>query len=571
MSVQQDEVSDIRVVIGLDFGTTYSGFAYCHVSDEDNVCSNVLWCGEAGQVKTNTVLQYDNDYNEVKLWGAPALAKKQGRKKRRSIIIEDSKPVELFKLHLGDLSEKHKPKLPVCYKKAITDYLREICKIIKETVATAWPMVDYFENVLLVITIPAEFSETAKAIMRTCAFDAGLIKKKYSTNLQFTTEPEAAAIYCMKKNLNEQALAQPGTNFMIVDCGGGTVDVTTRKLLNEGQLGEITERAGDFCGSTYVDVEFIKYLRKILGNEAMDLLEKNIVGQRQYLIQQFCKDCKFHFTGEDRDYCYTLDIDETIPILKDYVTNNHVREGLEENDWTIDIDFATVKSIFEPVIQRILKLIKGQLRNSQEPCSAMFLVGGFSESKYLQKRIKQEFQHIVKLISVPVLPTAAISRGATMYGLSISSNLNNIGNNRRVISSRILKYSYGCDMWKKWEHGDPIERRTPEGFIAKFKRLAKRGTTMGIDQEVTVNRVPIFENQDNMITKIYYTREYDAEYCDDPGVMPLGDLIVDLPGEGFNRRILFGLTFGKMEIIATSRDKQTGQSYRTTFKFNLDE
>jgi hypothetical protein len=61
-------------------------------------------------------------------------------------------------------------------------------KVIKETVATCWPTVDYFENVLLVITIPAEFSETAKAIMRTCAFDAGLIKRKYSTNLQFTTE-----------------------------------------------------------------------------------------------------------------------------------------------------------------------------------------------------------------------------------------------------------------------------------------------------------------------------------------------------------------------------------------------
>lgn len=60
--------------------------------------------------------------------------------------------------------------------------------MIKETVATAWPMVDYFENVLLVITIPAEFSETTKAIMRTCAFDAGLIKRKYSTNLKFTTE-----------------------------------------------------------------------------------------------------------------------------------------------------------------------------------------------------------------------------------------------------------------------------------------------------------------------------------------------------------------------------------------------
>ena len=50
------------------------------------------------------------------------------------------------------------------------------------------PKIDYFENILLVITIPAEFSEKSKAIMRICAFNAGLIKEKFSTNLQFTTE-----------------------------------------------------------------------------------------------------------------------------------------------------------------------------------------------------------------------------------------------------------------------------------------------------------------------------------------------------------------------------------------------
>ncbi|CAB5380856.1 unnamed protein product [Rhizophagus irregularis] len=65
--------------------------------------------------------------------------------------------------------------------------------------------------------------------MRICAFDAELIKEKYSKNLQFTTEPEAAAIYCMS-NLEGHDLTQAGTNFMIVDCGGGTVDLTTRKL-----------------------------------------------------------------------------------------------------------------------------------------------------------------------------------------------------------------------------------------------------------------------------------------------------------------------------------------------------
>ena len=49
-------------------------------------------------------------------------------------------------------------------------------------------MINYFENVLLVITVPAEFSEKSKAIMRTCAFNAGLIKETLSINLQFTTE-----------------------------------------------------------------------------------------------------------------------------------------------------------------------------------------------------------------------------------------------------------------------------------------------------------------------------------------------------------------------------------------------
>jgi hypothetical protein len=119
--------NDIRVVVGLDFGTTYSGFSYCHVSENKNIYSNDLWHREVGQLKTNTVLQYDNEYKNVKLWGAPALAKRQSRRTKN----RDSKPVEMFKLHLGDdLLDDFKPKLPVEYKKAITDYLREIGKVL---------------------------------------------------------------------------------------------------------------------------------------------------------------------------------------------------------------------------------------------------------------------------------------------------------------------------------------------------------------------------------------------------------------------------------------------------------
>jgi hypothetical protein len=116
-------------VVGLDFGVTHSGFSYGHVNDNQNICSNDCWHGETGQLKTNTVLQYDNEYNNIILWGAPALAKKPVRRTRKQNSNEGNKPVELFKLHLGDLSDEFKPKLPVDYKKAITDYFREIGKV----------------------------------------------------------------------------------------------------------------------------------------------------------------------------------------------------------------------------------------------------------------------------------------------------------------------------------------------------------------------------------------------------------------------------------------------------------
>ncbi|CAB5126810.1 actin-like ATPase domain-containing protein [Rhizophagus irregularis] len=570
----------IRVVVGLDFGTTYSGFAYCNVADskvkKNCIISNDSWQGEVGQLKTNTVLQYDDEYNDVILWGAPALAKKPSRRHKKK-NDGGNKPIERFKLHLGDLPEefiKQTLQSQVKYDKAITDYLREIGKVIKTTVEIRWPKLNYFEHVLLVITVPAEFSEKSKAIMRKCAFNAELIDKEDSVNLQFTTEPEAAAIYCMKNDLKEQSLAKSGTNFMIVDCGGGTVDLTTRKLLKNDRLSEVTERVGGFCGSTFIDDEFIKYLRKKLGDKPMDLLRDKNYGQMQYLIQQFCTSCKIPFTGEDPEFSYELDI-QIFKQYKHFISNkNNIKEELEENEWVIEIDFEAMESIFEPVIQKIFCLIEAQLRNmcnTQETCSAMYLVGGFSESKYLQNRIREKFSTQVKNISVPIEPMAAIARGAVIYGLSICpEDLRAFADSKRIVFSRVLKHTYGIKSTVKWEKGDPANRKVDGDRIEKFQRLAKRGTIMEINQEVTSVRKPIDPDQTFINHSLYYTDESDGEYCDEPGMKPLGTLYIDLPGSGLGRRVEFGLTFGKMEITATSRNRQTGESYKTTFELNLN-
>lgn len=58
------------------------------------------------------------------MWGQSALSKRS----ERVAVNKRDNVVELFKLHLGNLNDKlkEKYKLPIDYKKAITDYLREI-------------------------------------------------------------------------------------------------------------------------------------------------------------------------------------------------------------------------------------------------------------------------------------------------------------------------------------------------------------------------------------------------------------------------------------------------------------
>ncbi len=69
-------------------------------------------------------------------------------------------------------------------------YLLKYFKLIKERIAERWQGLNFFENVLFVLTVPAEYPEKSIAIMRECAYHAGLLNEIYSTKLKFTTERE---------------------------------------------------------------------------------------------------------------------------------------------------------------------------------------------------------------------------------------------------------------------------------------------------------------------------------------------------------------------------------------------
>ncbi|CAG8720180.1 20778_t:CDS:10, partial [Dentiscutata erythropus] len=341
----------------IDFGIRKSGFAYANTGNPE-VVTNDTWPEEAGVKKP----------------------------KRNST----SKPVKLFKLHLYNIPEKEKPALPkgLDYKKVITDYSTEL-----ESVATRWPNVDFMNQILLIMAVPAEFSEQANATIRECVYKAGLISTQYSESLQLPTEREFHILYLRHPcTLKERMILDVGSTFLVLFCGADIVDLTTHELLENNRLGEVTKRSGDLCGGTSVDREFIKFLRRKVGDSAINKLLENHYGQFQYMEQEFCRRIKFPFTGNRNDFkTYELDIEELCPVLPQYVTGTS-KVKFEENDWIIDLEYEDVKSQYT------------------RTCAAMGLVGGFSESKYLQTRIKQEFGAQIREICIPSIPITAVAR-----------------------------------------------------------------------------------------------------------------------------------------------------------------
>ncbi|CAH1759236.1 942_t:CDS:2 [Entrophospora sp. SA101] len=531
--------NDIRVVVSIDFGSTYSGYAYSNKT-HPQIITNSAWPGLIGKFKINTVLQYDENFKNVKYWGHQALSKKPSGNNTiddNSDSKDEDQIVELFKLHLSEkIPVEEQPKLPdgLDSTKAITDYLHII---------GSWPGINFKKNVLLILTVPSEWSEQAKHTMRKCAYDAKLTNIKSSSHLQIITEPEAAAIYC-RKLMRKKFFRITGKKYLIVDCGGGTVDLTMRQLLPKNRLGEVTECSGDLCGGSFVDLEFVKYIGRKVGVNAIKSLKEKKYGQYQYMIQRFCDNVKFKFDGGDEDVEYDFDIEEICPALKDYIADSQ-KDQLKEDEWLINLDYETIKSFFDPVIGRIIRLIRSQLEASNGDCSAIFLVGGFSESLYLKKRIKEEFKkkQYVSIVSVPSEPACAIVRGAVEYGL-----------NKDVIKNRVLKYNYGIVVKKPWTCEFPVARREECGNVRLMRWMATKGQQVKVGQKFSTYFRMSHEYQTHVIVDLYISDNITT-YSDEPGVYKLGKFTVEVPDVhlGKNRRTEYELCFDQDEITATTK------------------
>eukprot|EP00095_Tigriopus_kingsejongensis_P010174 maker-scaffold202_size261857-snap-gene-1.23 protein:Tk10174 transcript:maker-scaffold202_size261857-snap-gene-1.23-mRNA-1 annotation:"hypothetical protein CAPTEDRAFT_166803" len=295
------------VVVAIDFGTTYSGYAYSFTKDTDTVHIMRKWEGDdpgMNNQKTPTILLL-NPNKQFHSFGFSA------RDYYHDMVPEEAKKwyfFDKFKMILH-----HTKKIDRATKvKASNGYQMSAIEVFSHTLhyfrnhalkelSDALGSKVLMEDARWVITVPAIWRQQAKQFMRESAYLAGIGSAKSPEQVLIALEPEAASIYCRKLRLNQLVPERPksiffdhkdpdeisiasdfvleetgaGGRYMVVDCGGGTVDITVHEITNkEGQLKELFKATGGPYGSTSVDDAFEEILGEVLGQDLLVQFKK---------------------------------------------------------------------------------------------------------------------------------------------------------------------------------------------------------------------------------------------------------------------------------------------------------
>ncbi|KAK7539977.1 hsp70-like protein [Phyllosticta citribraziliensis] len=297
------------------------------------------------------------------------------------------------------------------------------------------------------ITVPAIWSDAAKNATRSAAMMAGFGSRPNDA-VNIITEPEAAALAALKPHVDPRSIdpVHPGENILVCDCGGGTVDITTYKIMEASPrllFKELCVGIGGKVGSTYIDRNFNKWLSDTFG-EAYTRIPAKKRGPGSAFMRSF-ETAKRAF-GSNLDGRNEMKFIE----IEHLYMKCSWSSSFDEDENTLKLTSADMQSFFDPVVSDVLRLITSQADRAKSlghPVDRVILVGGFGDSDYLVGRIRSwcEAQTVRAKLTCPPQCQAAIVRGAALRGLEGLKP-----------SSRISRRHYGHPVGLRFRDGrDP--------------------------------------------------------------------------------------------------------------------
>ncbi|KAJ8302130.1 hypothetical protein KUTeg_021117 [Tegillarca granosa] len=394
--------SDYLLVAAIDIGTTFSGFAFSfrhqYEDDPTQICANTWAAGSAALIslKTSTCALFKPD-GTFHSFGYEAEDTYSELNLKRGLMLEEengkTKPaIEVISHSIGYLKDR----------------MMETCKKQQTDIRDS--------DVLWVLTVPAIWNDPAKQFMREAAEMTGI----KSNRLILALEPEAASLFCMRLPVEKFSHGmqkgfsafQAGSKYIVLDAGGGTIDITVHEVQPDNTLKELHKANGGDWGGTKVDEAFRMLLAAIVGNDVMDAFCQNHKTDMLDLYRDF----------EVKKRTITPKLNSKIT-FKVPISLNETHKGLNSGKeikdslaskskykdkvgWIGDklrMDADLAKGLYDCSIKQIVAHLRELLtHDSVQGCNAILMVGGFSESPMLQEAIRSNFKHLRVIVPIVV-------------------------------------------------------------------------------------------------------------------------------------------------------------------------
>ncbi|KAJ3521281.1 hypothetical protein NMY22_g12377 [Coprinellus aureogranulatus] len=438
-----------KLVLAFDLGTTFSGISYCildpgKVPEVKPVTRYPCQESVGGDVKIPTVIYYDKE-------GMPCAI---GAETLQEGIEVDAKEngwykAQWFKLHLRPTSNTQPSFVPAGFYdgngllpalppnksvvQVIADFMRYLFECSESYIRQThgeqlWASVE--ASITYVLTHPNGWGGQQQAHMRRAAILAGLVPDtdEGSSKIIFVTEGEASLHFCLKSGLS---LALGSASTMVVDAGGGTVDLTAYCKTADGKFEEVSVPTCFFQGAAFVTVRAQHFFEELLRTTRF---EDDI----ETLTTRFDRVTKHVFKQPDESYHIQFGSH------RDRDTALNIRGG------RLSIAGSEIVKFFEPSVTCIVNAIHAQRMAAQAAIKSICLVGGFSASTWLYESVREN---------------KAVSSGAISFFLD------------RLVTSRVARATYGVSAGVIFDPSNPQHRQRQNRVIMN------RGTKVAERQE----------------------------------------------------------------------------------------
>ncbi|XP_071140602.1 heat shock 70 kDa protein 12B-like [Mytilus edulis] len=566
------------MVAAIDFGTTYSGYSFSmrnEFAKDPLQIHTAMWkTRHCTSVKTPTCLLLDGKrefvafgYDAENQWAELLLEEEHADYlyfERFKMNLHNNKNITSSMMLEDITGTKRMPAFDV-FKLSIKFLVTHLLDLLK----TRGNIVQQ-DEVQWVLTVPAIWTDKAKRFMRSCAEAAGIQTK----NLIVALEPETASIFCQylpTERLNGSvpgfAMTSEGTEYMVVDLGGGTADITVHQKVANGRLKEIHRAMGNDCGGTSVDRRFFDLCEKIFGDKIMKSLKEESPLAYLDLVREFEIVKK---TLETKKPKVTI----TIPFvalntmcqevhkkdLQSVLKSSSYSEEIKLTHDKIRMSLEFFKDLYIPSINNVITLMKEILgEKTLKGVTHLLLVGGFSDCQFIKDAVNTEFPE--KRIIIPEEASLSVLRGAVLFG-----------HKPEYIQSRIMRCSYGVKTNVPWDNRKYDEKHyvvmeKEERCDNIFSLIVGKDDSVEAGMLVKKSFFTPFKHQDKMDIMVYVSEEATPGYIDERCSLLCTPTITFSDTCEDQRWVDVEFVLGNTEIDLKAHDRMSGEAISA--KFNL--